>query len=32
MDRFTRSSGGVVATAEIVECNCPDDCQVDHDA
>jgi hypothetical protein len=30
MNRLVRSSD-VVVTAEVVECNCPDDCQVDHD-
>jgi hypothetical protein len=30
MNRLTRSSN-VIVTAEVVECNCLDDCQVDHD-
>jgi hypothetical protein len=30
MNRLIRSSE-VVVTAEIAECNCPDDCEVDHD-
>jgi len=30
MDRLIRSSDVVIA-AETVECNCPDDCLIDHE-
>jgi len=30
MNRLIRSSE-VIVTAEVAECNCPDDCEVDHD-
>jgi hypothetical protein len=30
MNRLLRS-GDVVTTAEVAECNCPDDCLVDHE-
>ena len=30
MNRLIRSSD-VIVTAEVAECNCPDDCEVDHD-
>jgi len=30
MNRLIRSSDVVVA-AEVAECNCPDDCLIDHD-
>jgi hypothetical protein len=30
MDRLLRSND-VISTSELAECNCPDDCQVDHE-
>jgi hypothetical protein len=30
MNRLLRSSD-VISTAELAECNCPDDCLVDHE-
>jgi hypothetical protein len=30
MNRLTQSSG-VVLTSDVVECNCLDDCLIDHD-